>query len=343
MMHPSWAADGSRRAILVNRGYHDVCAPTPSSPPPSSPTPPPSPWGRSWWRPSTPPPPPARFFTSTSWVATAGDLPGTSRVVYTPSPTSPVLLRPGSRLRELPSWSQDLSAGTSTLYQRTSTSTSSLASSPPSESFSTSTSPPRSVLAPTAGRCSAFREYEGSRLPQRDLPAFGERTASAASATFAEAPGSPAEMSTSSAFLPLATNGLESPTAIDNLVALTRIMCLTDEREERSATFDLAKRNNFMGRKKSLQRPNIYCAFCKGNGELRALYSSHRLHVKLPDGSFRVQCPVLRNLRCEICGANGDNAHTKSHCPNNTQPSVAVMLKKTPRRSDGAFRYNKKF
>lgn len=54
-----------------------------------------------------------------------------------------------------------------------------------------------------------------------------------------------------------------------------------------------------------------YCYLCKKNCEPSEVYSSHT--VKSRDG--RVTCPVLRKHICELCGATGDYAHTKTHCP----------------------------
>ena len=45
------------------------------------------------------------------------------------------------------------------------------------------------------------------------------------------------------------------------------------------------------------------------NGETREVYQSHNLR----EGG-RVTCPVLRQHKCELCGATGDSAHTRSYC-----------------------------
>jgi len=53
--------------------------------------------------------------------------------------------------------------------------------------------------------------------------------------------------------------------------------------------------------------------FCRRNGETAAVYLSHP--TKDPRTGL-VVCPQLRNYRCELCGATGPEAHTRSYCPN---------------------------
>jgi len=54
------------------------------------------------------------------------------------------------------------------------------------------------------------------------------------------------------------------------------------------------------------------CAFCAKNGESSKFLKSHNLR----DSKTGVlECPILRSHHCEICGATGDFAHTRSHCP----------------------------
>ena len=71
--------------------------------------------------------------------------------------------------------------------------------------------------------------------------------------------------------------------------------------------------------------------------EIHTIYTSHRL----TDSQGRLECPHLRKLVCTLCGATGDQAHTRNYCPSNTEPSrvaLPTLLKSTPRQSDGRWR-----
>ncbi|XP_063912051.1 nanos homolog 3 [Zophobas morio] len=55
----------------------------------------------------------------------------------------------------------------------------------------------------------------------------------------------------------------------------------------------------------------LLCTLCRKNGEPPEVFFSHCL--RSVDG--KIMCPVLRKHICDLCGATGDYAHTRSHCP----------------------------
>lgn len=96
------------------------------------------------------------------------------------------------------------------------------------------------------------------------------------------------------------------------------------------------------------QKKNTYCGFCKKNGEPEDFYKSH---VSKLNG--KTTCPVLQSHKCELCGATGENAHTRSYYPtaflgqeifrddprNRSYFHNHVVLKHTPRNSSGKRRF----
>jgi len=86
-------------------------------------------------------------------------------------------------------------------------------------------------------------------------------------------------------------------------------------------------------------QPRLSCGFCRGNGECVDVYTSHSL--RSPTGL--VSCPYLRGHVCEICGCTGDQAHTRSYCPQNPGArALPPLLRKTARQSDGKYRRNRR-
>lgn len=69
---------------------------------------------------------------------------------------------------------------------------------------------------------------------------------------------------------------------------------------------------------RSLRLKTKNCSFCLKNGERQCVYGSHEL--KNEQGI--VLCPILRRYVCGICGATGDQAHTRKYCPWNVEVSV---------------------
>ena len=87
----------------------------------------------------------------------------------------------------------------------------------------------------------------------------------------------------------------------------------------------------------------MQCNFCKQNGETSGVFTSHNLR----DGK-RITCPFLRRHVCELCGATGDDAHTRSYClvaaaqrslrsgdPSGFLYHNSAVLKRTGRNSSG--------
>ena len=66
------------------------------------------------------------------------------------------------------------------------------------------------------------------------------------------------------------------------------------------------------------------CTFCKTNGESEAIYTSH----SLKDSNDKITCPILMRYACPVCGATGEQTHTKKYCPVLQKKLRHEMLKK---------------
>jgi hypothetical protein len=80
-----------------------------------------------------------------------------------------------------------------------------------------------------------------------------------------------------------------------------------------------------------------WCGFCFKNRETKQIVRSHVLRNS---NTGKIECPILRAHRCEVCGATGDLAHTRSYCPHTQTEerraqSTALSVQSTPRQSNG--------
>ncbi len=87
-----------------------------------------------------------------------------------------------------------------------------------------------------------------------------------------------------------------------------------------------------------IDRPVRVCVFCRSNGEAYSTFTSHAIRCPV---TGQLICPVLRAHVCELCGATGDDAHTRSYCPTTRggrerpQRSIPVQLQTTKRQASG--------
>ncbi|KAK3921043.1 Nanos-like protein 2 [Frankliniella fusca] len=161
---------------------------------------------------------------------------------------------------------------------------------------------------------------DGKELPVT-LQSFGERTA-AAKEMISAAPGGPVRGFSRSISLP-------APSSF-NVTQRFPASSLPKRPQSGMPLFEKKKRN---GKKR-------ICVFCKKNGESASTYESHGLSFHNGKETI-ISCPILRKLRCEMCGATGDQAHTRTHCPLNSKSDdvpVAVILKQTRRKCNGSLR-----
>ncbi|CEF61272.1 Zinc finger, nanos-type domain-containing protein [Strongyloides ratti] len=74
-------------------------------------------------------------------------------------------------------------------------------------------------------------------------------------------------------------------------------------------------------------KQNLHCSFCFNNERVRCERQKIEFNASNPKGLWNkhnnkndkgiVTCPFLRKLVCPSCGATGDFAHTRRHCPLN--------------------------
>ena len=88
-----------------------------------------------------------------------------------------------------------------------------------------------------------------------------------------------------------------------------------------------------------MSKKEIYCAFCKNNGEASFIFTSH----KLKDDNDRILCPILREYECPNCHASGDHAHTLKYCPLSSTEALGVGSLRTARTSTGKKRLPRNF
>lgn len=142
---------------------------------------------------------------------------------------------------------------------------------------------------------------------------------------------------------------MDSPNAnfLNNIAQLMNLMSLDDQASGGSQE-PAPTRRRLRPQQSSCPEPKAddqqkNCGFCKRNGEASSVYQSHNLKE-----NGKVACPILRNHVCELCGATGDVAHTRSYClmaaagrsmsgndPNGHIYHNSVVLKKTGRNSCG--------
>lgn len=93
------------------------------------------------------------------------------------------------------------------------------------------------------------------------------------------------------------------------------------------------------GQEKQFSQNTQVCNFCKQNGSPYQFRKSHQLK----DAFGNVVCPILSSYICDICGATGIRAHTRTYCPVlravcKKPPKSFVSLKNTTHDSSGRVR-----
>lgn len=100
---------------------------------------------------------------------------------------------------------------------------------------------------------------------------------------------------------------VNNPHFLHNLTELAKLMQLDDGQQLDAAADNGQSRTN--GQHFRTEQSKKMCNFCKRNGETSTVFLSHNLREE-----GKVTCPILWKHKCELCGATGDKAHTRSYC-----------------------------
>lgn len=93
---------------------------------------------------------------------------------------------------------------------------------------------------------------------------------------------------------------------------------------KRSDNIDMSETIKQAALHRSLGGRAKLCTFCKSNGECEEIYTSH----SLKDSGDKITCPILQKYSCPVCGASGEQTHTKKYCPLLQKRNRLDMLKK---------------
>ena len=72
-----------------------------------------------------------------------------------------------------------------------------------------------------------------------------------------------------------------------------------------------------------MEKREIFCDFCKNNGEGLFIFNSHKLK---DDNDKLILCQIVREYECPNCHASRDQAHTLKSCPLSGRETLAVGL-----------------
>lgn len=93
---------------------------------------------------------------------------------------------------------------------------------------------------------------------------------------------------------------------------------------KRSEQIDLSETIRQAAIQRALGGRTKVCTFCKTNGEREEIYTSH----SLKDSNDKITCPILMRYSCPVCGASGEQTHTKKYCPQLQKKVRMEMLRK---------------